>query len=770
MAAQTIIGPARREKLALCVILIAHIGLSVWSSLVTPVWEAYDETGHYFYARYIALNNQLPDLSSGSQIAFDESHQPPLYYWLASIPMRFVDTSDDLRPRFAASPVAVIPPAQDAWPYAGTVLAFRLSRMVTVMLSVLGPLFTWLALRVLLPQRPSIRLMGAALYAFWPQYVFQSGTITNDIAIGVCAAAVFWATARLVCQPPSRMPFNAGLVAATGVLASLTKDSGLTLLLFAVGAIAVVAVARMRVSRSQVGLAALIAVMVLGAGLSFGAITSQGRTLRQWKVIPGASKVIDGLFPVTPAAVSQDRLDDQQTVGPESAQQVEPLAARLESMLRTAPNVLGFDTFKMLLASYGWGTLGIPDLWYFGAALALIMPLPGILNALRRKPERLALALALLFFAAVAAAPIGRVVGAPDTAIIGRFIVPALAGITAIVALAVGSLHPVLRAPLGTLALATVSMIALMTPWVVIAPNYRMPELIDPTRARSNSQVPLSIMYGDQIELLGYSHLVAKAQQDGWARYRLYWRGLRPMSEDYTLQLEMFSSRGESFRVLRNETPGRNLFPTSNWTAGMAFADDYAIHVGADSPAPAMAGLKLRWLDPKTGQALQSLCNGTPCDPLVGALPIALGSEMQERLGRTSAKFAFGARIELIGIKMPSVAAAGESIAILPIWRARLNLKGDYTVFVHIFDNQRRLVAQTDAPPLGGTYPTRFWLASEIVPDRIEVPLPPGLNAGEYTVVIGLYDSATKDRLSSSDSNGKMLPDGVITAGTFEIR
>ena len=154
----------------------------------------------------------------------------------------------------------------------------------------------------------------------------------------------------------------------------------------------------------------------------------------------------------------------------------------------------------------------------------------------------------------------------------------------------------------------------------------------------------------------------------------------------------------------------------------------------------------------------------------MGALPIALGSEMQERLGRTSAKFAFGARIELIEIKMPSVAAAGESIAILPIWRARLNLKGDYTVFVHIFDNQRRLVAQTDAPPLGGTYPTRFWLASEIVPDRIEVPLPPGLNAGEYTVVIGLYDSATKDRLSSSDSNGKMLPDGVITAGTFEIR
>ena len=55
-----------------------------------------------------------------------------------------------------------------------------------------------------------------------------------------------------------------------------------------------------------------------------------------------------------------------------------------------------------------------------------------------------------------------------------------------------------------------------------------------------------------------------------------------------------------------------------------------------------------------------------------------------------------------------------------------------------------KIVAQVDAQPREGTYPTGIWGEGEIVPDKHTVPLPDDLPEGEYTVYIGWYTPARR--------------------------
>jgi hypothetical protein len=81
------------------------------------------------------------------------------------------------------------------------------------------------------------------------------------------------------------------------------------------------------------------------------------------------------------------------------------------------------------------------------------------------------------------------------------------------------------------------------------------------------------------------------------------------------------------------------------------------------------------------------------------------------------------------------------------MWLAETRLPADYTTFVHVRNVSGEIVAQKDQPPLGGTYPTSLWDPGEIIADEILVPLPAELPAGEYRLVIGMYEFETGARL-----------------------
>jgi hypothetical protein len=99
---------------------------------------------------------------------------------------------------------------------------------------------------------------------------------------------------------------------------------------------------------------------------------------------------------------------------------------------------------------------------------------------------------------------------------------------------------------------------------------------------------------------------------------------------------------------------------------------------------------------------------------------------------------------------------APEGLHLTLFWQVVAHLPYDYTTFVHIRDQAGKTVAQVDAQPLAGDYPTSRWRVGEMVVDSILVPLPAKLPAGTYRLLVGLYRWDTLERLPvMNDTSGE---------------
>jgi hypothetical protein len=90
------------------------------------------------------------------------------------------------------------------------------------------------------------------------------------------------------------------------------------------------------------------------------------------------------------------------------------------------------------------------------------------------------------------------------------------------------------------------------------------------------------------------------------------------------------------------------------------------------------------------------------------------------------------------------------------------------TVFIHLIGEGGQLVTQLDLPLGGDDYPSALWGDNErTVATTYDVPLPESLPAGEYAILLGLYDSQTLERLAVMDANGTPQADSVVKVGTI---
>jgi mannosyltransferase len=83
---------------------------------------------------------------------------------------------------------------------------------------------------------------------------------------------------------------------------------------------------------------------------------------------------------------------------------------------------------------------------------------------------------------------------------------------------------------------------------------------------------------------------------------------------------------------------------------------------------------------------------------------------------------------------------AGETLQVELVWQTEAILSRRYKVFVQVLNAGGVLVAQRDAEPVGNTLPTTAWQVDEPVQDRHAITLGADLPAGDYTVILGLYD------------------------------
>jgi hypothetical protein len=106
---------------------------------------------------------------------------------------------------------------------------------------------------------------------------------------------------------------------------------------------------------------------------------------------------------------------------------------------------------------------------------------------------------------------------------------------------------------------------------------------------------------------------------------------------------------------------------------------------------------------------------------------------------------------------------AGETIVVLMRWKAIGYIDKDYTVFVHLINEQGDIVAGTDRQPRNGLSPTTSWRIGGILVDGIAVPVSSQIIPGrKYSLEIGWYNSSTGERSSIVNSAGMPMDDKLV--------
>ena len=86
----------------------------------------------------------------------------------------------------------------------------------------------------------------------------------------------------------------------------------------------------------------------------------------------------------------------------------------------------------------------------------------------------------------------------------------------------------------------------------------------------------------------------------------------------------------------------------------------------------------------------------------------------------------------------------------------------DNVAFVHLLDDEGRLIAQRDGEPVGGSRPTSTWPADDVVSDNQGLLIPEGTPPGEYRLIAGMYLADTGERLPVLDERGQASGDAVF--------
>ena len=240
------------------------------------------------------------------------------------------------------------------------------------------------------------------------------------------------------------------------------------------------------------------------------------------------------------------------------------------------------------------------------------------------------------------------------------------------------------------------------------------------------------------VTLLGVSLDTTTARPGEPLILTLFWRADRDPDPGLVVRLTLGTT------LLAEGDPVHGTYPTADWAAGEVVADRYDPRVPLDT-APGTYPLHLELLASDAETALDAI----------------LGQVVVQETGRLfepptidyALDVTLGEQVRLLGYDLdPSQPAPEDQLTLTLYWQALSEMETSYTVFTHLLGDDGGVVAQHDASPAGGSYPTTLWVAGEVVEDPHLLELPASLAAGTYTMEVGMYVLETGARLAVPDS------------------
>ncbi len=812
-------------------ILLAFLGLAVVYSLVTPPFEAGDESRHYAVVKYMADTGRLPVQAAGeAQVHWShEGNQPPLYYALAAGLTFWIETGswdevywynphtsigNPLRPD--NKNITIHPPAE-AWPWRGYVLAVHLIRFLSIVMAGVTVVAGYaIALRLFRGRRwPAAGAM--AITAFNPMFIFISASVNNDNLVVTLVSLALWL--MVVAAEAAFSETGHGGRVKGGVTAALLG------LLIGLGALS---------KLYALGLLPLAGLLLVGMGVrgrgpgagdqgpgaggrgsGMGEERgSLGQGLRRavgWNLVMVLVVLaVAGWFYGRNALLYDGDVLALQVMRDTAGKRAE---APSWSTIRAE-----FEGFRIAYWALFGGVNILADAWIYRlldavsllAALgvfAFIVALgmgvggqgsgvggrgPGVrgqgLGTTAPGPEVgkgesvtfyvlrftfLPTFLLLLgWYGIMLAGFIGWNLTQPAGQ--GRLLYPAITAISALGLLGLTWWLPkgVLRPVVG-LCIAGLLAFAAVVPFRYIAPAYRLP----PRLAEADlpaGMVRVNFIYDDTLRLIGYHLPVSTVRPAETVPLTLYWQLIKPARLDYSIFVHLLG-RGRQPAGQIDTYPGGGLWPATLLSPGDILADSYRVPVQpetefAQAPTRLLIAAGIYDIDEpgRPGRPVVDL-SGRPVEPVIASLRLVPWQWPQVPVLAAPVEFADSAgpgRAMLLSYDL-----ALDRGELTLNWQAGSTFNADYTVFIQLWrasaTGPGEYVTGFDGPPRQGDYPTSLWQPGDIVVDPHRLDLA-GLPAGNYFLLVGLYQPASGQRLPAYQA-GAPLPDYALPLDGFRL-
>jgi 4-amino-4-deoxy-L-arabinose transferase-like glycosyltransferase len=721
-----------KQRQILTFILAAYVILAVIYSMVTPIFEASDELWHYPMVKYLADHGlALPPQDPANPGPWrQEGSQPPLYYMIGAILTGGIDTSDMefVRRINPHADIGVIRPdrnanmmvhhqAAEAFPWHGTTLAVHIIRFFSIALGLGTVLVTYQLAREIFPDWPLIALGAATLNAFLPMFLFISGSVNNDNLSNFLGNLLTLLIVQLVKTKSLNDKASTrlyktyiliGIVTGAGLLAKLN----IGFLIPLVGLALLIASIRLRDWRP----------VVIGGVISGGlTIVIAGwwylRNAKLYGDPTGLTMFLDVVGRRTVYANLPQLWSERHSFTQAYWGFFGGVNVALPEWVYLIFNIIG-----------GAGLIGAVGFLVYRVASKAV-------SATYMRFEWLPATVTIIWPTVTFVSYLRWTAETPASQ--GRLVFGALSAISMWMAMGlVWWLPKRVRAITMTGAAGYFGLVAVLTPFLVIAPVYKPPTLT--TANLSASSIVFTDNRGGGIGFVQSEIITPMVQPEDYVYIHPYFQITKPLEADWSLFVHLVTSDGVIIWQ-RDVYPGQGLLATSDLLAGQSWINPSAVWIPATAYAPMKLDIQIGWYDLQSGERLKLEDGAETLN--IGQMELQPRPDIDNLEVPNPIRINFDNQIELVGYEMTDLSpAAGDTTELTLYWRGLATIEQDYKIFANILDpSTLTKYAASDGMPVNWGAPTTTWTPGEIIKDIHTLTIDPNAPPGIYETEIGWY-------------------------------